>query len=317
VSRRGTAAALALTGVLAVAGCGFGPGEETGGATLTVTRDYGTERLLNAERSVSESETVLRLLDRNADLRTRYGGRFVQAIDGTGGTERAGRRYDWFFYVNGIESGRGAAEARARAGDRIWWDYRDWSSAMRVPAVVGSWPEPFVHGSDGKRFPVRMDCLTDDQVCSRVARRLQDQGVPASIGAARARVGENLLRVVVGPWAAAREDSAAGLLEEDPSASGVFATFVPKAGGGYRLLLLDARGSRVAALGPGAGLVAAVRLADQQPTWVVTGTDERGLTAAVGLLDQADLRDRYAVAISPTGGTLPVPSPARAEGTNH
>ena len=32
---------------------------------------------------------------------------------------------------------------------------------MRVPAVVGSFPEPFLHGSEGKRFPVRLDCAPD------------------------------------------------------------------------------------------------------------------------------------------------------------
>jgi hypothetical protein len=309
VSLGRTAAAWALAGAAAVAGCGFGPGEETGPATLTVTRDYGAERLLSVERSVNESETVLRLLDRNADLRTRYGGRFVQAINGTAGTERGGRRYDWFFYVNGIESGTGAAEARVRAGDRVWWDYRDWSSAMRVPAVVGSWPEPFAHGAGGKRLPVRIDCLTDDQVCDQVARRLQDQGVAASIGAERARVGNDLLRVVVGTWPEVREDRAAAVLESDPGTSGVFAAFDPMVGGRYRLIVLDARGDSVTALGRGAGLVAAVRVAEQQPTWVVSGTDDRGVLAAVGLLDQADLHDRYAVATSPAEGALPVPMP--------
>ena len=126
----------------AVAGCGLGPGTSSRGtATLTVTRDYGTKTVVEAsDRDPPESETVIRLLDREAEITTRYGGGFVQSIDGVSGTESQGRRNDWFFYVNGIESPVGAAQYDLSGGDRIWWDYRDWTSAMRVPAVVGSWP---------------------------------------------------------------------------------------------------------------------------------------------------------------------------------
>jgi hypothetical protein len=107
-----------------------------------VTRDYGSKTLVDeTETDPHSSETVIRFLDREADITTRYGGGFVQSIDGLAGAERAGRRYDWFFYVNGIESPVGSAEVHVHGGDRIWWDYRDWTSAMQVPAVVGSWPE--------------------------------------------------------------------------------------------------------------------------------------------------------------------------------
>ena len=86
---------------------------------------------------------MLRFLDRSAHITTRYGGGFVQSIDGLAGAESGGRRFDWFFYVNGIESPVGSTQVPVKGGDRIWWDYRDWTSAMSVPAVVGSWPQPF------------------------------------------------------------------------------------------------------------------------------------------------------------------------------
>ena len=54
----------------------------------------------------------------------------------------AGHSYDWFFYVNGYWSPVGAGEAQVHPGDRIWWDYHDWTEAEHVPAVVGSWPSP-------------------------------------------------------------------------------------------------------------------------------------------------------------------------------
>ena len=154
----GLATAAALACAAAVAGCGFGPGPSSEGtATLTVTRDYGSKTLVDAtdDGPALESETVIRFLDREADITTRYGGGFVQSIDGLAGAERGGRRYDWFFYVNGIESPVGAAEVHVHGGDRIWWDYRDWTGAMRVPAVVGSWPEPFAQAAARGRPPAR------------------------------------------------------------------------------------------------------------------------------------------------------------------
>ena len=68
----------------ATAGCGLGAGEERqGGAELRVTRDFG-KRLLKAERvaKVRDDLTVMRLLRANNEVKTRYGGRFVQAIGG-------------------------------------------------------------------------------------------------------------------------------------------------------------------------------------------------------------------------------------------
>src|SRR6059036_2053668 len=111
-ARRSLAAATALLGAVAAAGCGFGAGPSSRGtATLTVTRDYGSKRLAGAaETDPPSSETVIRFLDREADITTRYGGGFVQSIDGVSGAESGGRRYDWFFYVNGIESPVGAAD---------------------------------------------------------------------------------------------------------------------------------------------------------------------------------------------------------------
>jgi hypothetical protein len=233
----------------------------------------------------------------------------VHSIDGVEGTVRGGRSFDWFFYVNGIESEVGAAEVTVHGGDRVWWDYRDWSDAMRAPAVVGSWPEPFAHGSEGKRFPVRIDCLGVQDDCQAVGDRLDDVDVGASIGFERARVGNELLRAVVGPWDVVQQDRAAALIDSGPADSGVFARFEPGAHGGYELTTLDAEGTERARLGPGTGLVAAVRLGDEQPTWVVTGTDEAGVQRAVDLLDAGSLRDHYAVAVDERGRELALPAP--------
>src|SRR6185436_10032571 len=109
---------------------------------------------------------------------TRFGGRFVQSIDGLSGKGATGQ-VDWFFFVNGVEADKGAAEWQVSPGDRIQWDRRDWSAAMRVPAIVGAYPEPFLNGVGGKRRPVRVEC--DDahaRACKDARRRLEAAGVP-------------------------------------------------------------------------------------------------------------------------------------------
>jgi hypothetical protein len=120
-----------------LAGCGAG-GDGGGKAQVWITRDRGTHVL--AVRTVPAGLTGMQALDRVAAIDTRYGGRFVESINGHRGSLRA--RRDWFYFVNGIEGDRSAAEYRLRDGDIEWWDLRSWKREMSVPVVVGAWPQP-------------------------------------------------------------------------------------------------------------------------------------------------------------------------------
>jgi hypothetical protein len=302
---------LALALVVALAGCGLGAGGSSkgGGVELTVSRNFGAESLrTSTQKKIPAGETVMRLLQRKVDVKTRYGGGFVQEIDGISGGRRSGRPVDWFYYVNGIESENGAAARRLSPGDRVWWDHHDWGAAMRIPAVVGSYPEPFVSGSGGKRLPVRIDCGEGAQrACDEVRQRLENAGAKlGGVSAIGSQDEGGVLRVLVGPWADVRRDPAARRIEGGPKVSGVFA--LPSAKGD-RLELLDPRGAKVRALGGGSGLVAATRFGDRQPTWVVTGTDAVGVDAAAAALDETRLKDHFAVAIE-NGREIPLPLPA-------
>jgi hypothetical protein len=298
IPTRVLAAALALC-VTAAAGCGIGPGSDQGDVELTVTRDYGQHVLVQKTDSIRESDTVLRVLDRNADIETRYGGGFVQSIDGLAGDSGGGRSTDWFFYVNGIESPVGAAEYDPSGSDRIWWDFRDWTAAMRVPAVVGSWPEPFVGGFQGERWPTVVSCQTKLRICGDVRRRLEAAGADFATS-------DTAIHVEVGPWERIRANADAKLLARSPGESGVFARFVGKRK--PLLELLNQRGEPAGSIGKGGGLVAALRPGDGPPVWVVTGTDDKGVAAAANLLAD-DLRSHYAVATQPGAGAIGVPVP--------
>src|SRR5207249_12276238 len=130
-------------------------------SSLTITAAFGTHPVAQFDQpKAGGSDTVMRLLQRNAKVSTRYGGGFVQSIAGLSGGRAGGRPIDWFYYVNGVEASEGAASTIVHHGDRVWWDRHDWGAAMRVPAVVGSFPEPFRSGSGGKRLPARLDCVS-------------------------------------------------------------------------------------------------------------------------------------------------------------
>jgi hypothetical protein len=135
-------ALLLLACAAAAAGCGGGA-HAHGTATLWVTRDRGAHVLYTG--TVPAGLTAMQALERAQKVTTRYGGRFVESIDGVQGDASAQR--DWFFFVNGVESGTGAADVRLRPGDVEWWDYRSWKGgALSVPLVVGAYPKPFTRG---------------------------------------------------------------------------------------------------------------------------------------------------------------------------
>jgi hypothetical protein len=289
-----------LLAALAAAGGVLVPGADVGDVRLTVTREFGATPMLERSVDTKESDTVMRLLEGNAEISTRYGGGFVQSIDGVEATQRDGSPYDWFFYVDGVESPIGAADYALKGGERIWWDYRDWAATNHVPAVVGSWPAPFAGGYGGKRHPVTVECEGGGGACAKVREALEGEGVTIAAGAPAGAI-----RVLVGPWARLRSDPAAALIEAGPAESGVFANFARR-GGVDELQGLGPEGKVALDLGAGAGLVAATRRYEGPPVWVVTGATPAAVQAAAGLLSPAKLRDHYAVA-SADGKETPLP----------
>lgn len=297
---RPTAALLALGAVIALAGCGLGAGAAPSAVRLLVTRDFGSRVLAEQPQpKLAGEETVMSLLLRNETVSTRFGGGFVQSIGGLGGGREGGQPVDWFYYVNGVQAEKGAADTKVHPGDHIWWDRHDWSQTDDVPAVVGSYPEPFLNGLGGKRLPVRVECSSDaGPACRIVTRRLQADGVPAAASALGAGGGNAILRVLVGTWRVLRADVGAATIERGPRASGVYARF---GDAGATLALLGPDGGTVATLGAGAGLVAATRSGEEAPVWVVTGTDAAGVQLAAGDFAEAPLHDRFALAVTKLG----------------
>ena len=276
--------AAAAPAAAALAGCGPTQPTASDEIALTVTRDFGRTSVAELRRQpVPRSPQLARILERYA---------------------RAGARQSLF--VNGILADAPAARLTVHGGDRVWLDqHRMTIAAAEIPAVVGSFPEPFLHGAGGKRLPVRVEC--DDPragPCAAVADKLVALGVVAGRSVISRSAADETLRVVVGPWKRLRgRDLEADSLDAGPRASGVFARFDET---GARLEVLDAAGDTARTLGAATGLIAATRAEQRQPLWFVTGTDEAGVAAAARAFDESVLADRFALAIA---ADLPVAIP--------
>jgi energy-coupling factor transporter transmembrane protein EcfT len=169
--------ALAAVLAVALAGCGSSSSAGASGrATVWVTRDRGAVVLHAAK--VPAGVSAMQALDRVAEVKTRFGGRYVRAVDGV---EERGNRA-WFYYVNGYLADRSAAEYRLRPGDLEWWDYRAWRDPAQDPVVIGAFPQPFLNGYDGKRRPAVV--VSSDPRARAVARRLRARVLPAGTKAA-------------------------------------------------------------------------------------------------------------------------------------
>ena len=153
---------LVLVLALVLAGCGE-DAREHGSATLWVTRDRGAQVVFTG--SVPAGLNGIQTVERKLKVTTRYGGRYVQSIDGVAGS--LGAQRDWFYFVDGVEGDRSAGEVRIHAGDVLWWDFRHWTPAtMSIPVVAGAYPHPFV---DGGRTSV---VANDRTLAARIAREV-------------------------------------------------------------------------------------------------------------------------------------------------
>lgn len=283
-------AAGAATAAVAVAGCGAG--DSPSGAQLLVTQDFGARPVADlAQPEVGASATVLSLLEGN--LKVAAGGGRVRSVNGIAAGTGAG----WYPFVNGVGAKKGLLTQDVRGTDRVWWDRHAFAVATRIPAVVGSFPAPFVAGvKGGKKLPVRVECQPADiPACQTVQDAMTAAGVFAAKGGLQQSFTKETLRLVVGPYVQIRDDETVKTLEDGPRASGVFAR---PAADGKSIAILDGAGRTTRTLGPGDGLIAATRLDEGQPVWIVTGVDVAGVKAAASALDEGNLRGHFAFAVA-------------------
>jgi len=279
---------------------------------LVVTTDFGKLLLLEATVELGGEISALAALKQVAQIETQYGGGFVKSINGVG-SEYGGdskQKNDWFIYFNGILSNVGALDYTLCPGDVEHWDYRSWDFHQFVPAIVGDFPEPFRHGYGGTVYPTLV-VYQDGRVeaAGEIAAALARQGVAdvsvksaAELSAAD-KEADNI--VLVGSAGFTLVDE----LNRPWDRLGFYCHFEE----GY-LKVFDGGGELTGeyGAGDGVGLIQATQSiwnpdgvgACENVVWMVSGTDDTGVEAAVEVLINSSDAFEYACAIIILNGEI-------------
>jgi hypothetical protein len=282
-------------------GCPAPPANSGGQASVTVavTRDFGQELILAEELIIEDGTDAMEALQAVAEVETKYGGGFVEAINGLSSEEA--KRLDWLYYINGISLSLGAKDYRLRDGDVEQWDLRDWGYLQFVPAIIGAFPQPFLNGIRGE---VRPTAVVYDapfaEEAGALAAKLEERGV-AEVRLESAEtladgVKEQNNLIILG----GADNGLIFELNELPKKMGFFAYFE-----GGKIMVLNEKGEPAGEYGVGWGLIQATQNpwspggigSGEGCVFIVSGADESGVrSAAKVLIDNSD-RLGYAYAV--------------------
>ena len=112
---------------------------------LVISRDYGARVLKDILVPARAGMTVMRLLAEHCQVDTKYGGGFIQSIDGLESSFGASSATsaDWFYWVDGVMGAVGAGDAALHGRQTVWLDYHRWAGAIYVPGALAAFPAPF------------------------------------------------------------------------------------------------------------------------------------------------------------------------------
>jgi hypothetical protein len=268
----------------------FPKGKKEGKETvfLRISQDYGAVMLAEKEVPFKPKMSVMDGLNHifPDEVETAYGGSYVQGMGSlrsqSGGLGKP--RQDWFFFVNGIFADVGALDYLLEPGEKVWWDYHPWQMLQGTNAVIGCYPEPFVHGYRGKtKVTVILYCAEEKELALQLATALKNMGVQemklveVTNELLQERAGPTL---VVGKWQDLRGNAYLADLNQAFKKNGTFIHFTENS-----LELLDYTGKKAREFSMGAGVITAFgeTAGEDSPLWLVAGVDDEGLRNAVSL----------------------------------
>lgn len=299
---------------LQLSGCAIESAKDTNESVtvrVVVTEDFGNELLLEQKFDVPAGSSAMSSLKQVAEVETSYGGGFVDSINGlsSGYTGRAGKKLDWFVYFNGIMSKTGALDYTIRSGDVQSWDYHDWNCRMFTPAVIGYYPEPFLHGYAGMISPTVIVYDSGyDAEASSLETALLNLGVDDVSSSAVSELSDSTKEsaniILIG-----EVDSNALLSELNDAWDrlGFFARFSDGI-----ITVYSGDGSVTSEYGPGTGVIQATQSpwnpkgtgACENVVWMVSGTDVSGVRSSVDILVNHHDRIEYAFAVVAVNGSV-------------
>jgi hypothetical protein len=311
IARRGLPLILLLLAAIA-AGCPAPPsaatdssGQSQSKVTVAVTQDFGHELILAEEAEIEDGTDAMTALQSVAGVETKYGGGFVQSIEGLSSEYQGGsQKRDWLYYINGISLSLGARDYALRDGDIEQWDFRDWSYQPMVPAIIGAFPQPFLSGVRGEPNPTAVVYEASFAgEAEALAAKLEEWGATrvALTNAEALSDGakeQNNLIILAGA-----DNGLILELNELHKKLGFFAYFE-----GGTITVLNGKGEPADEYGAGWGLIQATQNpwspggvgSGEGCVFIVTGADESGIKSAANtLIANGDgLRYAYAVLVN-------------------
>jgi hypothetical protein len=281
---------------------------------IIVTRDFGSQVILDETISISGDTSAMAALMEVAEVETSYGGGFVDAINGlsSGYSGSHTSKEDWFVFFNGIMSNTGALDYPLQPGDTEHWDYHNWDFHQFVPAIIGDYPAPFRNGYRGKVYPT---VVVYQDGWEETAREIADSLAELGVGevtcrdwdelSPEAKEKSNLILLGDSNFAPITE------LNEPWNRLGFYGRFEDGS-----LRVFDPAGNLSAEYNEGAGLIQATQSiwnpkgtgACENVVWMVSGLDEAGVRAAAETLIDSYYEFRYAgAAVIADGKILKVP----------
>lgn len=293
-----TSASVGVSGNQAAAGAAAPAAAQV---RLVVTRNFGSQVMLDITAPFTPGMTVMRLLAEHARVDTGYGGQFVSGINGvrsTFGTVSSSQAADWFYWVNGRMADVGADAYKLHGGDTVWWDYHRWAGAMFIPLSLDAFPAPFA----GTALTV----VSDFSGGALLQRWAASNGLTlgrstslASAPAGTALVLASAAQAQATPWLK-------GILSGGPQ-RGVFVTV-----SGGRILALNSDGSASTPVA-GVAIAAPNPKGNAAPLLIVVGQSGQDISNVLAVLTPAVTAHRIGVAL-PLGSAQPVSLPLSGAG---
>ncbi|MCG8538943.1 MAG: DUF4430 domain-containing protein [Clostridia bacterium] len=277
---------LLIISISTLMGCSKKYDLEDGSVNFIISRDFGAEELDNKTIEISEDLSVIEVLEGNFDVKTAYGGGFINSINGlksgfTGMKDK--KKVDWFYYVNGMLAHVGAGEYYLKPDDIVIWDYHDWSSSSYISSIIGAYPRNFINGYEEDNLKTEIIYSKDyGDEGNKLLDYLKERGLKAiEIEGLNGEELENgqVNSIVIGTW-----DDISGLsyikdIYEAGKRSGLFFRFDKE------LQVLNYMGDGSKEYERGAVITSITKEYGSKGTlWLITGNDERDIERAIKLL---------------------------------
>ena len=253
--------------------------------TLLITRDFGNEVIFSADVTIKKDATVIDVMEENITVETKYNGSFINSINGleSNYAGNAKEKFDWFYYINGVCADVGGNDYYLNDGDKIWWDYHTWGKLNSAnSSVVGQFPEPFINGyRENNDEIVILGSVTNINEKLEVYFTEHEEKVTVKTIENKSIENRDSPTILIDEWEKIKDLKYINKLNKNYKKTGAFFYFENN-----KILLTDENKEVKRTVAKSASIIFAIGegLGDENPLWIITGTDSKSIENAVDIL---------------------------------